>query len=756
MNLREKFARAVTAAALVSGAAISVPAFAQVTTSAEPAKVTSVQSVASSITIDPIVPVPVILLLGGAFALAAGIGFTKRVPSTALLTGAGAVLVGALLNPLYIQERRDPVATEALIMIDRSASQNLGERTKDTEQAYAALTQELKAKGITIHTVEAGASRAGAVANGTELFGAMSEELANIQRERLGAIYMITDGQVHDVPDDLKVLGADVPVHGLITGKQNEFDRRVVIDKVSPYGVVNEETPISFHVADDGPSKGSASVLVTISIDGKEEASKMVVPGQMTEVKVKIPHVGTNVVEVKTEAVAGESFTANNTVATEIRGKRKALNILLVSGAPNSGLRMLRDMFKSDPDNTLINFTSIRNLETLDETPEELMMSTSLPMDDLFLRNIDKFDLIVFDHFSNDDILPEPYFINIAEYVKKGGSLLVLGGQEYAGPNSVYNTVLKPLLPVVPEGGMTKEAFVPKVTGQGAKHPVTRDLPVTTPWGHWYSMAGGKEPTGDVVMEGAQKKPLIVMDHKDKGRVAMIMSDQLWLWAAGHDGGGPAMELMRNTSRWLLKNPTMEEEALRLRVSKDDGQLVIEQQTMADQSSPVTIHTPSGKNLSATFTAAGPGLWRATMKADEPGLYSAEQGGKHPLKSFVNVGQANAKEFARVVSTADILKPVANATGGGVLFVRDANGQFVMPKITTLDSGSRDRPAGGDDNLGVRMTATSTLKGIDRTGVPPALNAALILAALMAAYHAQGGRKKKPAATPPGPKGPEV
>ncbi|MDB5492261.1 MAG: hypothetical protein JWO78_2110, partial [Micavibrio sp.] len=601
MKLREKFAKAATTAALFAGVALSMPAFAQSPGDAQP--VPAGQNIISAISIDPVVPVPVIIVLGGVFALAAGIGFAKRTPGTAMRSVVSTAAVIALLNPLYIQEQRDQVATEVLIVVDRSASQNLGARAQDTEKAYAALTQDLKAKGITIHTVETVTGKPGAPGDGTELFATMNEELANIPRDRLGAIYMITDGQVHDVPDDLKTLGADVPVHGLITGRQNEFDRRVVLDRVSPYGVVNEDTPIAFHIADDGTAKGStAPVKVTISIDGKEEAFKYVTAGEMAEVKVKIPHVGTNVVEIKTDAVAGETFTANNTVASEIRGKRKALNVLLVSGAPNSGLRMLREMFKSDPDNTLINFTSIRNLETMDETPEELMMSTSLPMDDLFLRNIDRFDVIVFDHFSNDDILPDPYFANIAEYVKKGGSLLVLGGKEYTGPNSVYNTFLKPLLPVVPDGNMTEGAFVPKVTTQGEKHPVTRDLPVATPWGHWYSMAAGKEPTGDVVMEGAQKKPLMVLDRKDKGRVTMIMSDQLWLWAAGHDGGGPAAELLRNTSRWLMHNPVMEEEALRMRMSKEDGQLTVEQQTMADQSAPVTIHTPSGKSLAANFT----------------------------------------------------------------------------------------------------------------------------------------------------------
>ena len=61
----------------------------------------------------------------------------------------------------------------------------------------------------------------------------------------------------------------------------------------------------------------------------------------------------------------------------------------------------------------------------------------------------------------------------------------------------------------------------------------------------------------------ATATPLLVLSREDKGRVALLLSDQIWLWARGYEGGGPYLDLLRRLAHWLMKEPDLEEEALR-------------------------------------------------------------------------------------------------------------------------------------------------------------------------------------------------
>src|SRR6201999_2198730 len=121
------------------------------------------------------------------------------------------------------------------------------------------------------------------------------------------------------------------------------------------------------------------------------------------------------------------------------------------------------------------------------------------------------------------------------------------------------------------------------------------------------------------VMTGADGKPLLLLSRFGEGRVALLLSDHIWLWARGYEGGGPYLDLLRRMSHWLMKQPELDEEALRLQVAGKD--LVVTRQTMADTVAPVTVTSPSGATRTLTLTAGDPGQWRATTNADELGLW---------------------------------------------------------------------------------------------------------------------------------------
>ncbi|MEO8667840.1 MAG: hypothetical protein ABI399_04940, partial [Bauldia sp.] len=373
--------------------------------------------------------------------------------------------------------------------------------------------------------------------------------------------------------------------------------------------------------------------------------------------------------------------------------------------------------------------------EKQDGTPINQLSLIAFPTRELFSEKIDQFDLIVFDRYQHQGVLPILYFDNIARYVRDGGALLVAAGPDYAASGSLYDTPLSPVLPAAPTGQITEEPFYASVTTEGSRHPVTRGLAGgdTTPphWGRWFRVIDVDKPVGEVIMKGAEDRPLLVLNREGKGRVALLLSDHAWLWARGFEGGGPHVDLLRRLGHWLMKEPDLEEEALR--ATARAGELIIEQQTMADTSAPVTVRSPSGATETVTLRPIEPGLWRATLPAKEIGLYRVEQGDK---KAFAHVGAANPREFIDARSTGEKLQPLAKATGGRIARMATPDGTLTLPRIVPV------RPGGvtaGNDWIGIRMTEASVLKGVGRLPLfAGLLGLALLLGAFAATWYREG------------------
>jgi hypothetical protein len=225
-------------------------------------------------------------------------------------------------------------------------------------------------------------------------------------------------------------------------------------------------------------------------------------------------------------------------------------------------------------------------------------------------------------------------------------------------------------------------------------------------------------------MTGADGKPLLLLSRFGEGRVALLLSDHIWLWARGYEGGGPHLDLLRRMSHWLMKQPDLDEEALRLQIQGKD--LIVLRQTMADNVAPVTVTSPSGATREVTLSASDPGTWRSTMPASELGLWQATDG---TLKALINVGPTNPKEFSEVTSTIEMLKPLSQATGGDTRRVVDGS-SIDLPRIVPVRATSIFR---GDGWMGVKMRDASVVKGV---GVLPMFAGLIGLLLLLGAFAA--------------------
>jgi len=676
------------------------------------------------IAFTPLVPSLVLWLAAAAIVVIAGLLLLGRARGAAVRVTALALILLALANPSFTREDREPLSSVAAVVIDKSPSQNFGSRTRETAQAQEALVDSLKKiKGLEVRVVEAG--QADGETDGTRLFGALSSALSDVPVDRVAGAFLITDGRVHDIPANAAALGFQAPVHALITGRKDERDRRIAISAAPRFGIVGQVQTITYRLDDQGVSGDRAKVVVRR--DGEVINERTVLSGQTVNIDVDIKHAGPNIVEIEASPLDNELTQVNNRAVVAIDGVRDKLRVLLVSGEPHSGERTWRNLLKSDASVDLVHFTILRPPEKQDGTPINELSLIAFPTRELFQQKINEFQLIIFDRYARQGVLPIAYFDNIARYVRAGGAVLVSAGPDYASTTSIWRTPLDSVLPAEPVG-VTEKPYYAHLSDAGKRHPVTRGLEGsgTEPphWSRFFRTVETRNASSPPVMTGADGKPLLLLSRFGEGRVALLLSDHIWLWARGYEGGGPHLDLLRRMSHWLMKQPDLEEEALRLQVQGHD--LVVLRQTMADSVAPVTVTSPTGASRELTLSASEPGTWRSTIPANELGLWQATDG---TLKALINVGPTNPKEFSEVTSTTEMLKPLTQATGGDARRVVDGS-NIELPRIVPVRASSVFR---GDGWMGVRMRDASVVRGV---GVLPLFAGLIGLLLLLGAFAA--------------------
>jgi hypothetical protein len=683
------------------------------------------------IAFTPLVPTIVLWIAFAAIVVISALLLLGRARGAAVRVAALALILLALANPSFTREDREPLSSVAAVVIDKSPSQNFGTRNQEAAKAQEALVDTLKKiKGLEVRVVEAG--QADGETDGTKLFGALSSALSDVPIDRVAGAFLITDGRVHDIPPNAAAVGFQAPVHALVTGRKDERDRRIAISAAPRFGIVGQTQTITYRLDDQGVTGQRAKIAVRR--DGEVVSERTMQSGQTSNVEIDIKHAGPNIVEIEASPLENELTLVNNRAVVAIDGVRDRLRVLLVSGEPHSGERTWRNLLKSDASVDLVHFTILRPPEKQDGTPINELSLIAFPTRELFQQRINDFQLIIFDRYARQGVLPIAYFDNIARYVRAGGAVLVSAGPDYASTTSIWRTPLDSVLPAEPVG-VTEKPFYARLSDAGKRHPVTRGLEGSASepprWARFFRTVETRNAITPPVMTGLDGKPLLLLSRFGEGRVALLLSDHIWLWARGYEGGGPHLDLLRRMSHWLMKQPDLDEEALRLQIQGKD--LVVLRQTMADTVPPVTVTSPSGATKELTLTASDPGTWRSTIPANELGLWQATDG---TLKALINVGPTNPKEFSEVTSTTEMLKPLAQATGGDARRVADS-GSIDLPRVVPVRSSGIFH---GDGWMGVKMRDASVVKGVGVLPIFAGLIGLLLLLGAFAATWVREGR----------------
>lgn len=617
-----------------------------------------------NIVFAPFISLNLLLVIAICALLISAISLVQKRAGAWVRATAFSALLLAIANPILSDEDREPVKNIVSVIVDRSQSQLSNERPEQTDIALSQLTNLLSRfqnLEVRVREIDNPVSEHPS----TNLFAALSEEISDIPASRLAGTIMITDGQVHDAPEDFERLGINAPFHSLITGRSDEIDLRVEIIIAPRFGLVGETQEIQYKVHLDGVGNGkpTRNVDVDIKLNGELIATELTPIGGDAIAYIDIPRRGENLIELSATSIDGEVSLSNNTAIAEIEGIRENLRVLLVSGAPHSGERAWRNLLKSDTSIDLVHFTILRPPERNDGTPINELSLIAFPTRELFVEKIDDFDLIIFDRYQRMGVLPTLYFDNISRYVEDGGALLVAAGPEFAGIRSIATTPLAGILPTSPTGNIIQAGFYPRISDMGRRHPVSRDLAgggeEPPSWGRWFRTIDVEPTDGHNVLNGPEGKPLLVLDRAGDGRIAVLLSDHGWLWSRGFEGGGPHVSLYRRIAHWLMQEPALEEEALTAR--SDGDELIITRQTMERFAPAVQITSPSLNVETVELMSNEDGLFETRLTIDENGLYKISDGEHIAL---AHVGNVDAPEFQETVSTGARLEHLSRQTSG--------------------------------------------------------------------------------------------
>jgi hypothetical protein len=674
-----------------------------------------------TLVLDPLVPLTVLAVVAALAAIGVALAVWRRLAGWWLRGLAGLVLLAALANPSVQQENREPLTDIVLVVIDESASQRIGTRPDQNAAALANITAELarlpnaELREITLNDGESD--------TGTALMTAVSQALADEPRARIAGIVMITDGRLHDIE---RAPDLPAPLHMLLTGEPDDWDRRLVVSNAPAFAILGEDVTLTLRIEDQGAAPDAVSVPLSIAIDGEAAQTVLVPVGEDITLPLQLPHGGMNVMQFITPTVEGELTDRNNAAVVQINGVRDRLRVLLVSGEPHPGERTWRNLLKSDAAVDLVHFTILRPPEKQDGIPVNELSLIAFPTRELFLEKIHDFDLIIFDRYRRRGILPSAYLENIRSYVEQGGAVLVSSGPEYGSAESIYRSPLGAILPGAPTARVFEEGFVPQITDIGARHPVTEGLDLLSPsaegdgpgWGRWFRLVDVLVPeTATTVMSGLDNRPLLTLNRIGEGRVSLIASDHSWLWDRGYEGGGPQLELLRRLAHWMMKEPELEEEALWVEPAGQTMRII--RRTLELETGDVTITHPDGTESIVTLQEVSPGRFEALWTGPEIGLYRLTD---EVETAVIALGPAAPREFEETIANAQALTPLIDQTRGGIMPISAGD-----IDIRSVRAG---RPAAGRGWIGITPRDAFRTADIRINPLLPSW-AFLLLAALM-------------------------
>lgn len=393
----------------------------------------------------------------------------------------------------------------------------------------------------------------------------------------------------------------------------------------------------------------------------------------------------------------GENIFSNNQINLSMNVVRDKIRILMVSGTPSMNYRFMRVALKSDPSIDLLSFVILRTPSDILNVPRQEQSLIPFPVETLFLKELNTFDLLIFDNFNYSLFLSPDCLESIRSFVENGGGFALIGGPNLYNERRDRLSPLGDMLPFrfVEEEFYRRDSPVGlRLTRAGAEHALTRvaddsGAEANDLFQFWQQLPPldginliEVKGSANVLLESADgiAWPILTVADYRKGRVAAIVSDYAWKWYLGMVGSGKGnqfyLRLVHRMVRWLTKDPALDpvqmilpemavtagrEIDVRVRYHGEDPS------RRPDASISFSVFNPQGVKISSKLkSTAQPGEHLVSFNPLKGGIYRIriETPSGNLEESMVVAGPLESLDSA---PDHDQLKKIAASTGGKYL-----------------------------------------------------------------------------------------
>lgn len=628
----------------------------------------------------------------------------------------------AAAQPRWTAERVQRIPGRLALVFDASRSLTIGRREGESRrrEASALASRWLDEADPPPHSVHRlGRSVDGialaelkdeypADADQTRIVGGLGELLEADAERALGAVVLISDGADTSGSareTDLAALG--VPVHTVALGSEQEItDDAIVRVEADAVAFLRQSARVRVTLRAVGGER--RTLPLTLRKNGSVVREVMVEVPAGEEVAVEIPftpeRLGRAVYQVTIPLAPEDAVPENNERAFLVRVQRDRLRVLLVAGEPSWDVRFLRRFLKRDPSIDLVSFFILRTTSDLTMAGSSELALIPFPTDELFREHLGSFDVVVFQNFEFGPYQMAPYLVRIRDYVLRGGSFAMVGGERAFASGGYSRTPVAEILPVALPPAETASTralvtgrFRPRLVDSSLSHPLVAFLPDEganrATWERLAPLEGanlllGPRGGGRVLLEhprsrsGAQALPILTVGAAGRGRVMALGSDTSWRWGmttAGETGDGSAYERFWDRSlRWLARDPSLDASkistdrpryarggAMRVEVLlRDDGYA-----PEAERALRVSLLDQAGRELETSeLLTDAEGRAHAELVAPEhPGGYRVTLLAEGELSARAEEGfvvEEGGDELADARPSPEFLRGLSEATGG--------------------------------------------------------------------------------------------
>ena len=559
----------------------------------------------------------------------------------------------------------------------------------------------------------------------TRIRNALNYVLGKGVDREIGSVILITDGADTSFRAEAVALGQSPPViHSVVVGGDDPLDDQAIVslhaDTTAYVGVpaiiradvraVGDLRSAELRVQLWHESRLQQELVAELDQDGRGTLTFEVTP-QRT---------GRSLYRLLIPAASNDEVPQNNDRAALLRVGRERLRALLVAGRPSWDVRFLRDFLKRDGSVDLVSFFILRAAADLTAAPTDELALIPFPTDELFREHLGSFDVVIFQNFDYAPYEMQSYLPRIKEYVQRGGSFLMIGGDRSFAEGRYAGTAIEQILPVrLGAPGVLKGSYRAEVSRALARHPIVALGPdpalTRQTWRALPALYGANTVSG--VKEGAQvllqhprarlqggaRLPILVVGEAGRGRVAAMTADASWRWRFAADDstvGSDEYELFWDRMiRWLTHDPLLEP----ARISTDreryglGGELVVsgklrdENYRPTDKTRVELQFQPAGQDEAVAIVETDEdGLLQATVRAPaEPGAYEIVASVENEdVAREVFIVEQSGDELAELEVSPAELEALAKKTGGRLfLGIED------VPPLSELAASTR-RAAG--------------------------------------------------------------